>query len=418
MEYKKYNFNSFNIYTINTDKFKNCHIEVVFRNKIQKDKIMIRKFLMELMSYTTKKYSTQRQFSIALEDLYNTSYYGLISRVGGCLFTTFCYDFLNPKYCEKGYLDEIINLIHETILNPNIENNEFDNESFKAVKNNILEEIKSSKENIKAYSYRRLFQFMDEDAYLAYDMVGTSSQAQKITPIDVATEYYNMLDHDYCDIYIIGSLDMDYMAQEINKLFNLRVIKEYEIPIFYDAKIRNKIQIKKEQDNIIQTNLLVGCNLQALDEEQREITAYLYNFILGAGSLDTKLGKYLRQDNSLCYTVSSIYQKYDGVILIYAGIDYSKEAKAIKLIKKALKEMTVDITVEELENAKLSLITSLNMIYDSPSSLVNNYLFLNVAKLKTVEQRIQMLQNITVDDIKKIAKKVKINTIYTLSGVE
>ena len=99
----------------------------------------------------------------------------------------------------------------------------------------------------------------------------------------------------------------------------------------------------------------------------------------------------------------------------------SKDAnyeKALKLIKKSLKEMTINITDEEIENAKKSLSTSLNMIIDNPSSIINNYLFRNVANLKTVEERLEQLKNITVDQIKTYAKNVKINTVYMVSGVE
>ena len=39
MEYKVYDYNSYRIHTIKTDKFKNCTLEIMFRNKLEKDKI-------------------------------------------------------------------------------------------------------------------------------------------------------------------------------------------------------------------------------------------------------------------------------------------------------------------------------------------------------------------------------------------
>lgn len=418
MEYKTYNFHSFNVHTIKTNKFKNCHMEVVFRNQALKEEIMARKFLIELLSFNTKNYNTQKEFSILLEDLYNTNYYALISRVGSNFFTTFCYDFLNPKYCEKGYLDQVLNLPIETILNPNIIENEFDHQSFQIIKNNILAEIESSKENIKGSAYRRLFNLMDKDSYLSFDMIGTKEDAEKINAKELIKTYEKMLYEDYCDIYIIGNLDMDYIASYFENNFDLRMIKNQEIPLYYDLTLRKKIQVIKEYKDIAQGNLLVGCDIVNSNEKNRDIIAYLYNFILGAGSLDTKLGTYLRQDNSLCYTVNSIYQKYDSAIIIYAGIDPNNFDLALKLIKKSLKEMLLNISEEELNNAKLSLITSLNMISDSPSSLINNYLFRNIANLKTVEERIDDIKKVSISDIKLFAKNVKINTVYMVSGVK
>lgn len=418
MEYKTYNFHSFNLYTVKTDKFKNCHLEVVFRNNVNKDEIIPRKFLIELLTFNTKKYNTQKEFSIHLEDLYNTSFYSLISRVGNCLFTNFCLDFLNPKYCEKGYLEEVLNIPIGAILNPNIENEEFDHDSFNIIKKNILNEIDTASENVKSSAYRRLFELMDEKSPLSINMLGDKKTAEKITVKDIMKYYKKMLNDDYCDIYIIGDLDMDYIANYFEDNFKYRIVNNYDLSLFYKTNLRKKVQVKKEEKDINQGNLLVGCNIDKLNENNRDIIAHIYNYILGSGSLDTKLGTYLRQDNSLCYTVNSIYQKYDGVIVIYAGIDAINFDKALKLIKKALKEMTNKISLEELENAKLSLITSLNMIFDNPSSIINNYLFKNIAGLKDVKQRIKEVEEVTIEDIYKFAKNVKINTVYMVSGVE
>ena len=95
MEYKNYNFHAFNLYTVKTDRFKNCHLEIVFRNKAKKEEIMFRKFLIELLTFNTKKYNSQKELKIHLEDLYDTVLYSLLSRVGSCFFTTYCIDFLN-----------------------------------------------------------------------------------------------------------------------------------------------------------------------------------------------------------------------------------------------------------------------------------------------------------------------------------
>ncbi len=414
MEYQTYNFNSFNLYTIKTNKFKNCHLEVVFREKLTKEKIIPRKFLIELLSYSTQKFNTQRKLNIYLEELYNANLYAVTSRVGKCLLTNFCLDFLNPKYCEEGYLEKILNLITEVIFAPN----DYSNESFQTIKNNILDEVKISMENPRTLAYRNLFKIMDENADLAYDMIGTKEEIECITKEDIQKDYKRLFEEAYCDIYLIGDLDMDKMKEYFENNFIFRTIKNYDLEIFSSGKTRSKIKVKKENADIKQANLLIGCNIDNPDVEQKDIIGYLYNYILGGSSLNTKLAKYLRQDNSLCYTANSIYQKYDSVIILYAGIDKKNYNKAVTLMKKALKEISNKITPEELENAKKGIITSLNMIYDNPSTIINNYLFLNIANLQTVEERIKNVKKVTVDDIKKFAKKVKINTIYLLSGVE
>ena len=43
MIYKEYKHNTYNLYTVKTDKFKTCHMEIVFRNNINKNDVTKRK---------------------------------------------------------------------------------------------------------------------------------------------------------------------------------------------------------------------------------------------------------------------------------------------------------------------------------------------------------------------------------------
>ena len=258
---------------------------------------------------------------------------------------------------------------------------------------------------------------MDNEAFLSYDMLGTKEEIENITNQKVFQEYQKMFEEDYCDIYVIGNLDMKYIAKFWEENFSCHVIKNYPLNLFSEGKSRKRILNKKETTPLAQAHLLVGCNIM-ISSSENDTVAYVYNYILGGGTIDNKLGNLLRQDNTLCYTTNSLYQKYDNVIIIYAGIDSQNYNKAVTLIKKALKEMTNKVTEQELENAKKGLINALTMIEDSPSSLINNYLFQNIANLESVDKRIEKIKRLTTNEIMKFAKKVKINTIYMLSGVE
>ena len=93
--------------------------------------------------------------------------------------------------------------------------------------------------------------------------------------------------------------------------------------------------------------------------------------ILGGGSLQTKLSKKLRQDNSLCYTVNSSYNKYDNIIVVKTAVDINCVDKAIKLIKECLKDMAKDVSEDELSQAKELINTSLNMNKDDLFRIVD-----------------------------------------------
>ena len=160
-------------------------------------------------------------------------------------------------------------------------------------------------------------------------------------------------------------------------------------------------------------------NLDDLDTRERNFVIHLYNIILGSGGLTSKLYKYLREENSLCYNVSSMYQKYDNLLMIYSGIDAKDKDLCIKLVNKAMDEMiNGEFSLDDLENAIKTVISSIKMSEDTQGGIINNYLFHDLDNLPLYEERIKEFKKVTKEDIMNVAKKVKLNTIYILKGEE
>lgn len=417
MEYKVYDCKAYKIHTIKTDKFKNCSMEIIFRNKIEKSKITEINMLVDTLMHSSKKYPKRRDVSIALEELYSANVRGVCSRLGNSFLISFVTDFLNPKYCENGYLEKVIDFPFEMLLNPNVENNEFDIRSFGIIKNRLRSDIESLKENATRYAFRRSLINMDSESVSSYLMDGDLESLDNITPSNLIDTYHDLLENYICDIYVIGNLDMDYVVKLIKNRFKIKTLKIKEPELFVDNKVRRKVQDICEKGNYEQDSFVMINNLVGLTKRERDFVIHLYNIILGSGGLTSKLYQYLREENSLCYTASSMYQKYDQLLLIYAGIDKKDKSKCLKLAKKALNEMVNgDFSEETLENAKKSVISSIKMSEDSLVGIVNNYLFNELDKLPMYDERIKTFKTITREEIMALAKKVKLNTVYLLAG--
>lgn len=417
MEYKVYDCDSYKIHTIKTDKFKNCSMEIMFRNNLIKEEITENNMLVDMLMHSSKKYPKRRDIAIELENLYSSSVRGFSTRLGNSIMLSFVLDFLNPRYCDEGYLEEVISLPFELLLNPNVDNLEFDRRSFNIIKNRIKSDIESLKENASRYAFRRSLTLMDKDSPSSYYMTGYLSDLENITPSSLVDTYHRMLNDYICDIYIIGNLDMDKVVQLIKDKFKIKTIKDYKVNLYVDNKIRKKNLDICETGNYEQDSLVMIYNLDNLNKKERDYVIQLYNIILGSGGLTSKLYKYLREENSLCYIVSSMYQKYDGLLLIYSGIDKKDKNKCLKLINKALQEMiNGDFTEEELDNAKKAVISSIKMSEDTNGGIINNYLFNELDNLPLYDERVKEFKKISKKDVIEVAKKVKLNTIYLLSG--
>ena len=146
---------------------------------------------------------------------------------------------------------------------------------------------------------------------------------------------------------------------------------------------------------------------------------HFYNYLLGGGGLNTKLYQLLREKNSLCYGVKSMYLKYDNLLLIETSISKNDVNKACKLIKQAFKEMEMGkFNEEEIKAAKENFIFSLNLALDNPAGILNNYVFNVFDNLPLIEERIKLIKDVTKEEIINVAKKIKPNISFVLEGDE
>jgi len=409
MVYKKYEYDSFRIFAVETDQFKNCHVEVIFQSDACKDDMASKSFLSEMMSYTSKKYPTRRDFVFRLEELYNAYFYGVTTRVGKSLLTNFIFDFLDPYYVSSNnYLEECITFLFDCLIHPNMTKDTFDFKSFQIIKNRLRGEIESLKENPTNYSLRRSLQCMYPDSISSQSVLGSIERIESITPESLVSTYHEMFEKSYCDIYIIGNLDMDKVSKMLAKHFKNRSIKTHEQALFVKNRKIRSLKKSEEEGKFVQSNLVVAYQMQDFKKNEYDNVLAVFSEIFCGASLNSKLYQYLRNENSLCYRVQTIYQKYDECLLISVGLDGKNKKLAVSLIQKAMKEMVKGkFCDEELEMAKKQLQFAITMSLDNQSSITNNYVFHNLAGLPFLEERGKKIMEVTKQDVMNLAKKMK-----------
>lgn len=417
MVYKEYKMGSYNLHTIKTDKFKLCHLEVIFRNNVVKEELNKRNMVFDILCESNMTYPTKRDLYLQMEDLYNSNIYSITSKTGNSIISNVCLDFINPIYTEKKVLDSSIKLLFDLLHNPLAKNNEFDSKTFELIKSRMKDTINSIKENPKKYALLESLKTLGDKTTSSFGNIGTIEDLDDITPENLYEHYLKILKTDNIDIYVIGDLDMDNVATIIDKYAKFTYIKNNEFDM-YVTNPKRKAIVTTNRYNYAQTNIIMILNLNKLNDYEKKYIANVYNIVLGGGSLETKLFRRLRKENSLCYNVTSMYQKYDGLILISTAVDINANKKAIKLIKQALKDMTNNITEEELKQAKELIITSINMNKDNISKIVDNYFFKNLSHIDDFEERIKIFSKVSIEDIYKLSKKISLLAIYTLAGTE
>jgi len=418
MEYKTYNCHSFNVHTIKTDKFKTCHMEIIFRKIGEQKDYAYYSMLSDFLTDSSKKYPTRKDVVTQSEELYRALFYGVTSKVGQVLMNNFVYDFISPKYIEdENYLEEVLQFPFEMIQNPNAINEEFDLNYFNIIKNRLENDIKSLKEDSIRYCINESLKVMDNTSPSSFVATGTLEDLESITPSTLYQEYKKMLKYMACDIFIIGSLDMDKVVSLIQKYFHKRTINNEKITFTVENKIRKKVLKKEENSTFSLANLSVIFNIENMNQFERDIVFYVFNHIYGNGGLTSKLYKEVREKHSLCYAIDSIYLKNDNLLLIHVSLDNKNVNKCVKLIEKELKSIKLgNIKDEEVEDAINSIEANHMLSLDNAVAIINNYAFHKFINLPLLEDRLSLYKKVTKNDIFKLAKKIKINTVYVLKG--
>lgn len=418
MKYKTYNCNSFNIYTIKTDRFKTSHLEVIFKNVLKKEEIGTYSFLADMLSEGCKKYPRKKDLITRFEELYKIVIYASTMRVGNVIDLHFSLDFINPEYIEdEGYIEDVIKTLFEVILNPNVCNDGFDLKTFNIVKERLRREINSLKENPVKQSIKEAIKTMDSNSPTSYEILGTIEELENITPAKLYNAYKSLRKNFKVDVFLIGNLDMDNVASLIKKYFKNRYIVSDNFEVMVDNKETKKVKEKTMKSDNIQTNLVMLFNLKNLSELEKNITLNCFNYLYGSGGLTSKLYKSIREENSLCYAINSMYLKYDKLLMVQISLDNCNVKKAISLVKKELKSMqNGNFSEEEVRDAINNMVISLDMSLDNNIAILNNYVFNIYDKLPSIEERKEYFKKLTKEDIVNVSKKVKLNTIFTLEG--
>ena len=416
METKTIDKRTFKIHFIKTDKFKNVNIRISLRNKINNNEITKRNFLTSLLTYSTKKYKTKRELMIKSQELYGVNISDRNMRLGNYFLSVFNLNALEEKYTEKGNLEECVKLLSEVIFNPNVEMQKFDNDSFDIVKKMIEGEIKSFKENTDAYSLSRMYEEMDKDAPYAYRLVGSLEDLKKINSTNLYTYYKDFIRNSVVDIYVIGNFDFDTMEKVITDNFKFYKLNSEDNPYLPITKARNKVKKVIETDDLSQSKLAIGCKYSKLDEFDLKYSLTMYNILLGV-STDSKLFRIVREKNSLAYYVYSRASKLDNLLLVISGIEGKNFNKTVKLVEELMNDMKKgNFTEEDMNKASTFFIASLEQLEDSEYEILENYVAMQILGIDDIETRKKKIKEVKKEDIIRVAKKIKIDTIYLLKG--
>lgn len=412
-----------NIYKVNDSKFKSIYISYNFTFNIEKEEIPKNAITCMVLSKGCKKYKTSKEIEMYLSNLYGTTFDINMEKIGDLYNIEFRVECINKKFLpnKEDIVKSVIEFLYEIIYNPNIENNRFDNSIFEREKSFVIDKINKRKDEKLKYAVIKTEELLCENESFGTYLYGNIEHAEKVKIDDIYESYLKLINNSMINIIISGNLSgyddiekniLDVFKNKLNtKLIGNELINDNKTRV-----ISNELKEIKETIATNQAVITVGMKVDNL-EENDFYALNVYNSILG-GTPSSKLFQNVREKESLAYTARSRYYRFKGIFVIYAGIEEDKYEKAKEVILKQIEDMkNGNITELEINTSKQTLVNDLLEWNDSKISLAK-LTYTNIVKNQnlTIDELIENMKKVELEDVIKVAQKVKPQLIYLLGG--
>ncbi len=417
MNYKKYEMGNYNLYFVKTTKFKTVSVSINLKRENNREDEVYRSILRRVLQYATNDYHGLDELCRASMELYDPSI-SIGTRSSGMESVIFLESsYANEKYTEKGMHEKTLNFIFSHLWNPYVSKGAFNEDVFEICRHEYIQSLKSIKDNPDGYSRQRIWEELGIQTFKEFTTDECISFASSLTNKDLYDYYKSLFEECSLDIFIAGDVPMEETLNIIDGLVSGDFKKAYETR-FINPLFDGKVKEVTEDSSNSQSKLVLALKMTNLTDYELKYVSLAYNNILGGG-WNSKLNKVVREENSLCYYIYASRQMTYGVSFIHSGIDVSNYEKCVSLIKKQMEKIACgDISDDELRVVKDTYINALTNIDDNQDAILGNVISSVFIGTDDISVRKEKMESVTVSDIKKVASKINIDTIYLLKGGE
>ena len=408
------------LHRIYTEKFKTNLVAIFLTTKLNRKDVTKNAIISSLLRRGSKNMPEQEEISKQMEEMYGAEFDCGLDKIGDNQVLKFYVESVNDNYLPKqgeNILEQSIEKLLEIVFNPYIENGGFKEEYLKQEKENIKQRIEGKIDNKARYAQERCIEEMYKNKPFGLYKFGYIEDLSEINAKELYEYYKNLIQTCKIDIFVSGNVNEE-ITKIIEKNENIKKLKEreakYNIQKLEKKEISNKEKTVIESKEVSQGKLVLGLDILIEDEELRYATL-IYNSILG-GSANSKMFQNVREKAHLAYVASSSYLRHKNNIFINCGIEIENYEKALELIKKQIEEMKDGkFTKEDIENNKKGIIATIKAIDDEQDTEIMYCFGQELTNKKvSLEEYMNKIEKVEKEDIIKIAKNVRINTIYFL----
>lgn len=299
--------------------------------------------------------------------------------------------------------DKAIDLLKLAIQKPR-----FDDEAVERIRQQLLANLAYSDKDPDKVAGREWYAMAFAGHPYARPSNGTAATVSKITREDLAAFHKRTFAKSNLKVVVVGDIDAAALGKMLDDVFGGLPEKADLVPVAMTKPVA--AQQKVIEMNVPQSVAVFGLGAMARKDPDF-MAAFVVNHILGGGGFSAKLMEEVREKRGLAYSVYSYLQPYQHTSVLTGSVatKNASMAESLSIIRAELQKMADNgPSPDDLKAAKDYLTGSYALRFDTNSKIASQLLGLQMEDFGTdyVDQRNKIIEALTMDDIKRVAKRL------------
>ena len=399
-------------------KFKTSRLTVNLITGLDRAAASANALLPAVLSRGTARCPDMESLSAAMDTLYGATVDSIVRKKGERQCIGFAASFIDDAFTPHGekLLEPVAELMGEMLLEPLTRNGSFLAEYVDSEKANLIDAIRSLRNDKRDWAEIRLMQEMCAGEPYSILRLGDEETAAKLNNHCLYRHSSTLLAGSRVEVLYCGSAERQRVEDAVlSALAALPRGAAASLPPVAQLPPREMPRVVTEVMDVNQGKLALGYRCTSEDVP----AMILANLIFG-GTSNSKLFMNVREKLSLCYYASSSYARSKNIMTVSSGVEQKDYDRAMEEIARQLDAVQHGQWEPwEQEGALQAMLSSLASLPDAQGALENFYLGQIATDCgETPAELAEALRAVTKERIMAAAQSVKLDTVYFLHGKE
>ncbi len=371
-----------------------------------------------VLTTCSKDYPDFSKLNFKLSKLYGAELSASAEKVGDYQLLKIAVSVIDDKYTldNESLCDSAMQLLTQLVFEPKIYNNSFYEEDIAREKRKAVEHIKGELSEKRIYAKNRLIEEMYKNDPYGTPKCGTVSDVEKIIGESLYNAWRDVLSHAFLRVNVVSRAMPQGLFDGISqKMQNIDRENITDCSASRPTEKADKTNTVTEKMDITQGKLCLGFSSDMYGDDKTTAPLTVMCDIFGGGPY-SKLFNNVREKMSLCYYCSAATVKSKGLITVSSGVESENAEKALSAIVDQLDAIKRGEFDDSEFDSSIKNITDSLKSYNDSQGLIDLWYSLKISGDKPLspEDTIELIANVTRDDVINAAKGVSLHTVYKL----